>query len=397
MNYSLSHRIQKVKTSPTIAISKLAGELKAAGKDIISLSVGEPDFDTPEAIKLAAIKAIEAGFTKYTAVDGIPALKNAIINKLKRDNGLTYQPKQIIVANGVKHALYNFLQVVVEHGNEVIIPAPYWVSYPDMVLLADATPVYIKTQVDQNFKITAAQLEQAITANTKVLILNSPNNPSGKVYTKQELAQLAEVLRRHPKVLIATDDMYEHIIWSPEPFANIVNAAPDLYDRTIIFNGVSKAYAMTGWRIGYAAGPEPIIAAMLKIQSQNASNANSIAQVAAQAALDGDQTPVKKMNEVFKQRHDFVYDQLKKMPGISCKPAEGSFYILPNIKKAMQNLGLKNDIEFSQKLLEKGVAVVPGSAFGADDCIRISIATSMENLEKALERLKDLLTSHATA
>lgn len=396
MHYSLSNRVQRIKPSPTMAMAKRAAELKAAGKDVISLSVGEPDFDTPNHIKESGIKAIQDGFTKYTAVDGIPSLKKAIIGKLERENHLHYEPKQILVSNGVKHSLYNFFQAVLNEGDEVIIPAPFWVSYPDMVLLADGTPIEIPTTVEQNFKITPAQLEKAITPKTKAIILNSPSNPSGMVYSKKELAALGEVLLRHPQVLIATDDMYEHIIWAHEPFYNIVNACPALYDRTVVFNGVSKGYAMTGWRIGYAAGPEPIIAAMTNLQSQNASNPNSIAQVAAEVALTGDQKCVRDMNKVFRERHDFVYSYLQDIPGFTCLPSEGSFYSFPNVKAAMDKLGIKTDVEFCEKLLDAGVAVVPGSAFGTPDCIRISFATSMANLQKSLERIKKLCTATST-
>lgn len=397
MNYHLSQRVERIKTSPTIAVTMRAAELKAAGKDIISLSIGEPDFDTPDYIKEAGIKAIRDGFTKYTAVDGIPSLKKAIISKLARENNLNYQAKQIITSNGVKHGLYNLFQATINSSDEVIIPAPYWVSYPDMVLLADGKPVFIDTNIDQHFKITAAQLSAAITPKTRMLIINSPSNPSGMIYTKAELKALADVLLKHPEILIATDDMYEHIIWAQEPFSNIINACPELYDRTIVFNGVSKAYAMTGWRIGYAAGPEKIIQAMTKIQSQNASNPNSIAQVAAQVALDGDQSSVRQMCSTFKERHDYVFAQLQQLPGVVCLPAEGSFYSFPNVQKIIDNLGLKNDIAFSEYLLNNtGVAVVPGSAFGNEGCIRISYATSMENLVEAFSRINKLLMNQST-
>lgn len=387
----LSNRVQKIKISPTLAMTKRAAELKAAGKDVISLSVGEPDFDTPQHVKAAAIKAIEEGFTKYTAVDGIPNLKKAIVSKLSKENQLKYVTKQVVVSNGVKHGLYNFFQAVINPGDEVLIPAPYWVSYPDMIFLADGEPVYIPTTPKQKYKITPAQLEKAITPKTKAIILNSPSNPSGMVYSERELAELAKVLLKHPRILIASDDMYEHILWTKAPFSNIVNACPELYDRTIVFNGVSKAYAMTGWRIGYAAGPEAIISAMINIQSQNASNSNSIAQVAAQMALEGEQTFVREMCDIFKKRHDFVYGQLKSIPEFESFPSEGSFYSFPYVKKAIDKLNLKDDIEFSEKLLDAGVAVVPGSAFGTDDCIRISFATSMENLEEAMKRIKKLV------
>lgn len=391
MENILSDRVKQVKLSPTLAISKKASELQAAGKDIISLSVGEPDFDTPKHIKAAGIKAIEEGFTKYTAVDGIPNLKKAIINKFSKENQLTYQNKQIVVSNGVKHGLYNFFQAVINPGDEVIIPAPYWVSYPDMVLLAEGIPVFIPTTPKEQYKISPQQLEKAITKKTKAIILNSPSNPSGMVYSKQELAELAKVLLKNPQILIASDDMYEHILWTKAPYSNIVNACPELYDRTVVFNGVSKAYAMTGWRIGFAGGPEEIIKAMTVIQSQNASNPNSIAQVAAQIALEGEQNFVREMCETFKKRHDYVYEQLKSIPEFDVIASEGSFYSFPYVKRALHKLNLKNDIEFSDKLLDAGVAVVPGSAFGTDDCIRISFATSLENLEKAMQRIKKVV------
>lgn len=391
MENILSDRVKQVKLSPTLAISKKASELQAAGKDIISLSVGEPDFDTPKHIKAAGIKAIEEGFTKYTAVDGIPNLKKAIINKFSKENQLTYQNKQIVVSNGVKHGLYNFFQAVINPGDEVIIPAPYWVSYPDMVLLAEGIPVFIPTTPKEQYKISPQQLEKAITKKTKAIILNSPSNPSGMVYSKQELAELAKVLLKNPQILIASDDMYEHILWTKAPYSNVVNACPELYDRTVVFNGVSKAYAMTGWRIGFAGGPEEIIKAMIVIQSQNASNPNSIAQVAAQIALEGEQNFVREMCETFKKRHDYVYKQLKSIPEFDVIASEGSFYSFPYVKRALHKLNLKNDIEFSDKLLDAGVAVVPGSAFGTDDCIRISFATSLENLEKAMQRIKNVV------
>ena len=392
----LSFRVQKVKPSPTIAVSMRAAELKASGRDIISLSIGEPDFDTPLHIKEAAIKAIRDGFTKYTAVDGIPSLKKAIISKLERENHLFYDPKQILVSCGVKHALYNLLQALINPGDEVIIPAPYWVSYPDMVLLADGQPVFIATGLSEQFKITPEQLEAAITPKTRLLILNSPSNPSGSVYSKAELAKLAAVLLKHPKVWIATDDMYEHIIWSEESFTNIINACPELYERTVVFNGVSKSYAMTGWRIGYAAGPRALIQAMTTIQSQITSNPNSIAQVAAQAALDGDQAPVHEMARMFKERHDLVYTQLSEIEHIDCLASKGSFYSFPNVSKLLKIMGMKDDIAFAELLLNRAeVAVVPGSAFGNPGYIRISFATDMENLIQAFTRIKMLLAQAA--
>ncbi len=389
MELRLSDRVLSIKPSPTLAVTNKAAELKAAGKDIIGLGAGEPDFDTPEHIKAAAIKAIESGFTKYTAVDGTPGLKKAIIAKFKRDQGLDYAPNQILVSCGGKQSFFNLALAFLNKGDEVIIPAPYWVSYPDMVLIADATPVCIECPQSQGYKITAAQLEKAITPNTKLLVLNSPSNPTGMVYSKAELLALADVLRKHPQVLIATDDMYEHIIWTAEKFENIVTVAPDLYDRTIVLNGVSKAYAMTGWRIGYAAGPVKLISAMKNVQSQSTSNPTSISQVAAEAALNGPQDVLQPMVKAFKERHDYVVGALNQIAGVSCSAADGAFYAFCNVEGAIAKLGLKNDLEFADLLLNTvGVAVVPGSAFGLDGHMRISYATSMKVLEDAIGRIK---------
>jgi aspartate aminotransferase len=385
----LSDRVLSIKPSPTLAVTNRAAELKAAGKDIIGLGAGEPDFDTPEHIKAAAIKAIESGFTKYTAVDGTASLKKAIIAKFKRDNNLDYQANQILVSSGGKQSFFNLALAFLNKGDEVIIPAPYWVSYPDMVLIADATPVCIECPQSQNYKITAAQLDAAITPKTKLLVLNSPSNPTGMVYTKEELLALADVLRKHPHVWVATDDMYEHIIWTAEPFVNIVTVAPDLYDRALVLNGVSKAYAMTGWRIGYAAGPAKVIGAMKNVQSQSTSNPASISQVAAEAALNGDQDVLKPMVAAFKERHDYVVAALNEIEGVSCSAADGAFYAFANVEGAIAKMGLKNDLEFSEVLLNTvGVAVVPGSAFGLDGHMRISYATSPKVLEDAIARIK---------
>ena len=389
MELRLSDRVLSIKPSPTLAVTNRAAELKAAGKDIIGLGAGEPDFDTPEHIKAAAIKAIQDGFTKYTAVDGTAGLKKAIIAKLKRDNGLDYQANQILVSCGGKQSFFNLALAFLNKGDEVIIPAPYWVSYPDMVLIADATPVCIECPQSQNYKITPAQLEAAITPKTKLLVLNSPSNPTGMVYSKDELLALADVLRKHPHVWVATDDMYEHIIWTKEPFVNIVTVAPDLYDRTLVLNGVSKAYAMTGWRIGYAAGPAKVIGAMKNVQSQSTSNPTSVSQVAAEAALNGDQDVLKPMVAAFKERHDYVVGALNQIAGVSCSPADGAFYAFANVEGAIAKMGLKNDLEFSEVLLNTvGVAVVPGSAFGLDGHMRISYATSLKTLEDAIARIK---------
>ncbi len=389
----LSDRVHRIKPSPTIAVTQRARELKQAGKDVIGLGAGEPDFDTPEHIREAAIEAIRNGFTHYTAVDGIPELKDAIIGKFKRDNHLDYQPDQILVSVGGKQSLFNLTQAVLQAGDEAIIPAPYWVSYPDMVLLADANPVTVMAGIEQDFKISPEQLEQALTKNTRLLIINSPSNPTGVIYRREELAALGEVLRDYADVLIATDDMYEHIRWTGEPFYNLANACPDLLERTIVVNGVSKAYAMTGWRIGYAAGPKAVIAAMRKIQSQSTSNPTSISQVAAAAGLSSSQECLEPMIAAFKQRHDRVVARLNEIRGVSCLQSQGAFYAFPDMREAIASLpGVNNDLEMAEYLLnEAGVALVPGSAFGAEGYLRLSFATSMEILDEALDRMERVL------
>ena len=389
----LSNRVNRIKPSPTLAVTNRARELRAQGKDVIGLGAGEPDFDTPEHVKEAAIRAIREGFTKYTAVDGTASLKQAVISKFKRDNDLDYAPEEILVSVGGKQSFFNLAQALLDNGDEVIIPAPYWVSYPDMVLLADATPIIISAGIDQSFKIRPEQLYRTITRKTRLLVLNSPSNPTGTAYTRAELEALGEVLLKHPQMLIATDDMYEHILWADEPFSNILNACPELKDRTIVLNGVSKAYAMTGWRIGYAAGPKSLIGAMGKIQSQSTSNPTSIAQVAAEAALNGDQSCVGTMVRAFKERHDHVVARLNRLRGVRCLPSQGTFYAFPDFSKAIASLdGVKNDTELAEYILNKAeVALVPGSAFGAEGHLRLSYATSMENLNKALDRLESLL------
>ncbi len=390
MSIKLSNRVQAVKPSPTLAITARAAQMRAAGKDIIGLGAGEPDFDTPEHIKDAAIEALHKGFTKYTAVDGMPSLKKAVIAKFKRDNGLDYQPKQILVSCGGKQSSYNLTQALLNAGDEVIIPAPYWVSYPDMVLLADGVPVIIATTQAQQFKISPEQLRAAITDKTRLIFINSPSNPSGVAYSFDELKALGDVLAEFPDIIIATDDMYEHILWQQGSFVNILNAHPEFYDRTIVMNGVSKAYSMTGWRIGYAAGPADLIEAMCTIQSQSTSNPTSISQYAAEVALTGDQSFITRMCVEFKQRHDYVVAELNSIDGIDCLATDGTFYVFPNVEKLIARLdGINNDLEFSDYLIEKaGVALVPGSAFGAEGHLRISIATSMANLENALARIK---------
>ncbi|OHX34405.1 aspartate aminotransferase [Methylomonas sp. LWB] len=390
MSITLSDRVKAVKPSPTLAITARAAAMRAAGKDIIGLGAGEPDFDTPEHIKSAGINAINSGFTKYTAVDGTAGLKKAVIAKFKRDNGLDYEPKQILVSCGGKQSFYNLAQALLNPGDEVIIPAPYWVSYPDMVLLADGVPVIVEAGQSQGFKITPAQLRAAITAKTRLLVINSPSNPTGAAYSLDELKALGDVLVDFPDVLIATDDMYEHILWNKGEFVNILNAHPGFYDRTIVLNGVSKAYSMTGWRIGYCAGPGNLIDAMCIIQSQSTSNPTSISQVAAEAALNGDQGCIDAMMVEFKKRHDFVVAELNTIDGIECLATDGTFYVFPNVDKLIARLdGINDDLEFAEYLIEKaGVALVPGSAFGCPGHIRISIATSMANLENALARIK---------
>lgn len=390
MTHKLSNRVKSVKPSPTLAITARAAELRAAGQDVIGLGAGEPDFDTPDHIKQAAIEAIHAGKTKYTPVDGTASLKQAIIDKFKRDNGFDYEPDQILVSSGGKQSFYNLAQAVLDDGDEVIIPAPYWVSYPDMVLLAGGVPVIAKANASQNFKITAGQLRGLINENTRLFVINSPSNPTGMAYTEDELKALGEVLNEFPRILVATDDMYEHILWTGKPFINILNTNPELYDRTLVLNGVSKAYSMTGWRIGYAGGPADIIKAMKKVQSQSTSNPCSISQAAAEAALNGPQECIGEMLQAFKERHDYVVNRLNNIPGIECLPADGTFYVFPDITSLIENSsGINSDLDLAEKLIEQaGVAVVPGTAFGAPGHMRISIATSMENLSAALDRIE---------
>ena len=394
MDIKPSQRANSIKPSPTLAVSAKAGQLRAEGRDIIGLGAGEPDFDTPEHIKDAAIKALGEGFTKYTAVGGTASLIQAIVQKFKKENHLEYTADQILVSCGCKHSLYNLMQALLNPGDEVIIPAPYWVSYPDMAKLAGAETVIIKTNAEGNLKITPEQLQAAITNKTRLLILNSPSNPTGVCYTSDELAALGKILMNHPDIIIATDDIYEHILWGQESFKNIVNVCPELYERTVVLNGVSKAYSMTGWRIGYVGGPVSLINAMKKIQSQSTSNPTSIAQVAAQAALEGDQSYISTSNKIFKERHDYVHEQVNKIEGVECHASEGTFYIFPNFQGVIDRMdNISNDIELAEYLLEKGeIAMVPGSAFGAPGYMRISFATSMENLEKAMGRLDKVLS-----
>jgi len=391
---SLSKRVQRVKPSPTLAITARALALKAEGKDIIGLAAGEPDFDTPAHIADAGVEAIRKGMTRYTAVDGTPELKDAIIAKFKRDNGLEYKRNQILVSSGAKQTCFNVCAALLDPGDECIIPAPYWVSYPDMALLADGVPIVVNANAAAGYKITPKQLAAAITPRSKLIFINSPSNPTGAAYTKAELQALGAVLAGHPQVVIASDEMYEHIYWAPEPFTSFVQANPHLYDRTVTINGVSKAYAMTGWRIGYCGGPKEIVAAMATIQGQSTSNASSISQRASTVALNGDQKCVGEMNKAFKARHDFVVAGLNSIPGVTCLPGAGTFYAFAQVEGAMRALGIKDDNEFAEYLLiHAGVAVVPGSGFGAPDHIRISFACSMETLEKALRRIETALSA----
>lgn len=390
MEDKVSHRANSIKPSPTLAVSARAAQLKAAGKDIVSLSAGEPDFDTPDFIKDAAIESLKKGQTKYTAVSGTASLRQAVVDKFKRENGLEYSPNQILVSCGCKHSIYNLMQAVLDPGDEVIIPAPYWVSYPDMAKLAGAEPVIIRTGIEQEFKINADQLRAAITDKTRLLILNSPSNPTGGYYFQEELEKLGDVLLDHPHVLIASDDIYEHILWADDSFRNIVNACPALYERTIVLNGVSKAYSMTGWRIGYAAGDKTIIDAMEKIQSQSTSNPTTMAQYAAEAALNGDQSFVKKIRNTFQERHNLILEGLSKIDGVRCAPSSGTFYIFPDCNDVIERSSqIDDDLEFAEFLLDQGnLAVVPGSAFGAPGYLRLSFACSMDNIREGVARME---------
>jgi aspartate aminotransferase len=388
----IADRMHSFAPSASLQVAAKARELKAQGLDIISLSTGEPDFDTPDFIKAAAIKAINDGDTKYTPADGTVALKDAIIAKFKRDSDLTYTHDQVIASAGAKHSLFNLFMATLNTGDEVVIPAPYWVSYPDMAKICGAVPVIIETTLDQDLKITPEQLEAAITSKTKLFVLNTPSNPSGMVYSRAELAALGEALLKHPHVLIASDDIYEHIRWNDEPFYNIVMACPKLFDRTIVVNGASKAYAMTGWRLGYAAGPKDVIANMKKLQSQSTSNPCSISQAAMAAALNGPQECLVPMVKAFEARHNYFVAELNKLPGVTCKNAQGAFYAFAHIQDAADALGLKDDMAFCTHMIEKAlIAAVPGSAFGAPGFVRFSFATSMNNLEESIVRLQKLL------
>lgn len=393
---ALAERVQRLQPSPTLAVTARAAELKAEGRDIIGLGAGEPDFDTPEHIKEAAIRAIRAGQTKYTAVGGTPSLKRAVIEKFRRENHLEYQPNQILVSCGGKQSFFNLCQALLNPGDEVVIPAPYWVSYPEIVAIAGATPITVYAGPEQHYKLAVQQLERAITKRTRLLVINSPSNPTGMAYSRAELLAFGEVLRRHSQVFIATDDMYEHFQWQGGPFCNIVNACPDLYARTLVLNGASKSYAMTGWRIGYAGGPAAIIKAMTNVQSQSTSNPASISQAAAEAALTGNQDCVQQMCRAYQERHVFVYGKLKNMPGVRVLPADGTFYSFPDFSAVIARLKLADDNALAERLLnDAGIALVAGSAFGAPGHLRLSFATSMKNLENAMQRLAKFL--HAAA
>ncbi len=378
--------------SATSAVLGLAAELREAGRDLISLGAGEPDFDTPDHIKEAAIKAINDGETKYTAIDGTSQLKAAIQRKFERDNNLSYSPEQILVSCGAKHSLFNACMGVLSHGDEVIIPAPYWVSYPDLARVAEAVPIVVETGIESGFKVTPAQLDAAITDKTRMLFLNSPSNPSGSCYTRDELQALGEVLVRHPQIVVLADDIYEHIHWASDPFCSIATACPDLIDQVVTINGVSKCYAMTGWRIGYAGGPKEVIKAMKTMQSQITSNPSSISQVAAATALDGDQSCIADMVAAYKMRSDYIVDALNQIPGFECREGEGAFYAFPRVTGAMQQKGLTEDGDLVKLLLnEADVLMVPGSPFGAPGYVRISFACSIEELKEAVGRISKAL------
>ncbi|MGC4027895.1 MAG: pyridoxal phosphate-dependent aminotransferase [Steroidobacteraceae bacterium] len=394
MPLQIAQRVARVKPSATLAVTARAAQMRREGKDVISMSVGEPDFDTPAHIGEAGIAAIREGFTRYTNADGMPELKDAIIAKFQRDNGLTYERNQILVSTGAKQTLFNLCMAVLNPGDEVIIPAPYWVSYPDMALLADGLPVTPDGPASQGYKITARQLEAAITPRTRLFMLNSPSNPTGAAYTRPELAALGEVLLRHPRILIGTDDIYEKIYWGTEPFSSFAQVNPALYGRTITINGCSKGYAMTGWRIGYCGGPKEIVAAMATVQGQSTTNASSISQRAAIAALTGPDEQMRRMNSVFKTRHDFFVAGLNALPGITCLPASGTFYAFCDVRGAMEHLGLKDDNALAEFILNEAlVAGVAGSSFGAPGHLRLSFACSTETLEKALQRMGKALAA----
>ena len=386
----ISVKVDQIKPSATIAVSTQAMKLKAQGKDIVSLGAGEPDFDTPEHIRDAAIAAIQAGKTRYTQVDGTPELKEAIIHKFRLQNDLEFEPEQVIASNGAKQSLYNLMVAVLNHGDEVIVPAPYWVSYPDMVKLADAEPAILAATPENDYRITARELQNTLNENTRMVILNSPSNPTGKVYSQEEFRALGDVLTEHPKVFIACDDIYERIYWGANPYRTFLNVCPELADRTVVINGVSKAYAMTGWRIGYLAGPADLVKAMRKVQSQSTSCPGSVSQAAAVAALTGPQDCVDEMRLSFEERYYYIHDALNEIPGVDCPECDGAFYAFPSFQGFIDRMDhIRDDVELASWLLaEAGVATVPGSAFGAPGHLRLSFATSMEHLEGAISRIR---------
>ncbi|HEX9877077.1 MAG TPA: pyridoxal phosphate-dependent aminotransferase [Gammaproteobacteria bacterium] len=389
MSTRLAQRVQRIRPSATVSVTALATRLREEGKDIIALSVGEPDFPTPEHIGMAAADAIKSGFTKYTLVDGTRSLKQAIQAKFARENGLEFELDEILVSCGAKQSCYNACLALLESGMEAVIPSPCWVSYPDMVGLADARPVIVQTDPDRGFRLTAAQLEDAITPATRALIINSPCNPTGAAYRRSDWQSLAEVLREHPQIIVVSDEIYEHIYWGDEPFSSFLSANPDFRDRTLTVNGVSKAYSMTGWRIGYAAGPKDLIKAMTTLQGQSTTNACSIAQVAAAAALTGDQSCVVAMCAAFRERQRYVLERLNAMPGVHCRAGEGSFYAFPDVSGAIAALGLADDVELCEDLLnEAGIALVPGTAFEAPGYLRLSFACDQATLSEALDRMQ---------
>ena len=392
MSSTLANRVSRIQPSVTLAITARANQIRAEGGDILNLAGGEPDFDTPEHIKAAAQKAMDEGKTKYTPVPGTLSLKDAVSEKFKRDNQLNYSRDEIMVSNGGKQVFYNLCQALLNEGDEVLIPAPYWVSYPDMALLAGGEPVIVPSDDAHRCKITAADLEKCITSKSKLFVINSPSNPSGIAYTKDELAEIGKVLERHKNIVVITDDIYEHIIFAGHNFLNILNTTPSLHDRTVVLNGVSKVYSMTGWRIGYAAGPADIIKAMTKIQSQSTSNPSSISQAAAEAALMGNQDCVTTMCKAFEERHNYIVGALNELDGVNCMKCDGTFYCFPNIQGLIDRTDeTENDVEFAEHLLNTaGIAVVPGTAFGSPGHIRISYATSMDVLEQAVSRLEAL-------
>lgn len=392
MSVTVSQRLQRVKTSPTMAMSALATELRAQGRPVIDLAAGEPDFDTPGHIKAAAIEAIRTGQTKYTPVEGTAALKRAVIDKFRRENELGYEPDQVMVTSGAKQACYAVVAAVLDPGDEAIVPAPYWVSYPDMIKLADAEPVIVAAMLEDGFKITPRALRAAITPRTRLLFLNSPSNPTGAVYTRAELQALGAVLQEFPAIVIVADDIYEHIYWGAGPYTSFAAACPALHERTVTINGVSKCYAMTGWRIGYAGGPKAIIGAMKKLQGQSTSNPCTISQAASLAALDGDQSCVREMCRAFRERHDYIVAALDAIPGLRCIRTDGAFYAFPNVTGAMRSHGLADDSALAELLLRQAeVAVVPGSAFGAPGHLRLSFACSIATLEEAVARIRRVL------